>query len=262
MSSTHNIDFFFFLLRMFLSSFCCGKLCKFLLKYLLVKENPFFLIETISNNYIIPVTNKMLHIGVHTELENPTNSSDPPETEPQPLELTNPTVGDGSPTIEPDTFGSVSGFPPQKLEPPDPTIKSTKSGNIQMFSNKFTNTGDIFAFPTKSYLKSTRSSKISSRSSPDSMDPAKYQPDLDRSVKISAPAAKPKTNWHKPKTQRTRTGRSDHYYMSVLVLFFTHSKYLDQALVEHKPGPVQLMHTPRPPYDFSSIFFFYKLCKF
>jgi len=185
MSSTHNIDFFF-LLRMFLSSFCCGKLCKFLLKYLLVKENPFFLIETISNNYIIPVTNKMLHIGVHTELGNPTNSSDPPETEPQPLELTNPTVGGGSPTIEPDTFGSISGFPPQKLEPPDPTIKSTKSGDIQMFSNKFTNIGNIFAFPTKSYLKSTRSSKISLRSSPDSMDPDKYRPDLDQSVKILA----------------------------------------------------------------------------
>ncbi|XP_030945714.1 uncharacterized protein LOC115970193 [Quercus lobata] len=128
----------------------------------------------------------MLHIGVHTELGNPTNSSDPPETEPQPLELTNPTVGGGSPTIEPDTFGSISGFPPQKLEPPDPTIKSTKSGDIQMFSNKFTNIGNIFAFPTKSYLKSTRSSKISLRSSPDSMDPDKYRPDLDQSVKILA----------------------------------------------------------------------------
>ena len=46
---------------MFLSLFCCGKLCKFLSKYLLVKENPFLLIETISNNYTIPVTNEILH---------------------------------------------------------------------------------------------------------------------------------------------------------------------------------------------------------
>ena len=93
-------------------------------------------IETISNNYAIPVTNKMLHIGVHTELKNPTNPSDPPETEPQPLELTNLTVGGGFPTIEPDTFGSVNGFPPQKLEPPNPTIKATKSGEIESFSDK------------------------------------------------------------------------------------------------------------------------------
>ena len=35
----------------------------FISKYLLVKENPFKKkIETISNNYTIPVTNKMLHM--------------------------------------------------------------------------------------------------------------------------------------------------------------------------------------------------------
>ena len=64
------------------------------------------------------------------------NSSDLPETELPPPEPTNPTVGDGSPSTKPDTLGSVGGFPPQKPEPPDPTIKSTKSSNIQRFFDK------------------------------------------------------------------------------------------------------------------------------
>ena len=59
-----------------------------------------------------------------------------PEPEPPPLKLTNPTVGGGSPPTEPDPFESTGGFPPQKPEPPNSTIKSTKSGEIERFSDK------------------------------------------------------------------------------------------------------------------------------
>ena len=71
-----------------------------------------------------------------TKLVHPLNSPDPPEPEPPPPDPTNPTVGGGLPPTEPDPFGSAYGFPPQKPEPPDPTIKSTKSGEIERFSDK------------------------------------------------------------------------------------------------------------------------------
>ena len=66
----------------------------------------------------------------------PTNLLDPLETDLPPPELTNPTVGGGSPPTEPEPFGSVGGFPPQKPEPLDSTITSTTSGDIQRFSDK------------------------------------------------------------------------------------------------------------------------------
>ena len=64
------------------------------------------------------------------------NPLDSPEPELPPPEPTNPTVGSRSPPIELDPFGSAGGFPPQKPEPPDPTIKSTKSDEIERFSDK------------------------------------------------------------------------------------------------------------------------------
>ena len=130
-------------------------------------------------------------IGVSKGPHHSTNPPDPPETERPSPEPTNPMVGGGSPPTEPEPFGSVGGFPPQKLEPPDSTITSTTSSDIQRFSNKKwqipaifllfrrrytwnlpnpatfkgfptknTNTGDIFAFLTKIYLKSTKSCEI------------------------------------------------------------------------------------------------------
>ena len=61
----------------------------------------------------------------------PLNPPDPPEPEP-----TYPMVGGRSPPIEPDPFGSADGIPPQKPEPPYPTIKSIISNEIERFSDK------------------------------------------------------------------------------------------------------------------------------
>ena len=71
-----------------------------------------------------------------TEPVHPLNLPDLPELEPPPLEPTTLTVGGGSPLTELDPFGSAGGFPPQKPKPPDPTIKATKSGEIERFSDK------------------------------------------------------------------------------------------------------------------------------
>ena len=71
-----------------------------------------------------------------TEPVHPLNLPDLPELELPPLEPTTPTVGGGSPLTEPDPFGSAGGFPPQKPKPPDPTIKATKSGEIERFFDK------------------------------------------------------------------------------------------------------------------------------
>jgi len=46
------------------------------------------------------------------------------------LEPTTPMVGGRAPTLKSDTFELVGGFPPPKLDPPDPTIKPTKFSNI------------------------------------------------------------------------------------------------------------------------------------
>ena len=78
----------------------------------------------------------MLQIGVSRQPGDPLKPPDPPETDRPPPELINPTVVDESPPTEPDPFGSAGGFPPQKPEQPDPTIKSTKSGEIQRFFDK------------------------------------------------------------------------------------------------------------------------------
>ena len=45
-------------------------------------------------------------------------------------ELTTLVVGGRSLTLKSDTFESVGGFPPPKLDPLDPTVKPTKFGNI------------------------------------------------------------------------------------------------------------------------------------
>ena len=71
-----------------------------------------------------------------TQLGDPLNPPDLLETEQPPPELINPTVAGGLPPIGLDPFGSASGILPQKPKPPDPTIKSTKSGEIQRFSDK------------------------------------------------------------------------------------------------------------------------------
>ena len=66
-----------------------------------------------------------------TEPIHPLNPPDPLEPEP-----TNSTVGGKSPPTEPNPFGSADGFPPQKPEPSNPTIKSIISNKIERFSNK------------------------------------------------------------------------------------------------------------------------------
>nr|POE92469.1 hypothetical protein CFP56_59186 [Quercus suber] len=63
-------------------------------------------------------------------------SPDLPKTDRPPPKLINLTVAGRLPPTEPNPFGLAGGFPPQKPEPPDLTIKSTKSGEIQRFSDK------------------------------------------------------------------------------------------------------------------------------
>ena len=129
------------------------------------------------------------------------NLSNPLETKPPPPELTNPTVDSGLPPTEPNTFGSIGGFPPQKPEPPDLTIKSTKSGDIQRFSDKNLQIPAIFLLFRR---RATWNPPNPSRSSLDLMDSAKYRPDLDRFGKILAPAAKLETDWHKLETHGSK----------------------------------------------------------
>ena len=104
-----------------------------------------------------------------------------------------------------------------KPEPPDPTIKSTKSGEIERFSDKelleIHQIRRYFLFSDEDLLEIHQIRRDPVRSTPDLTDPAKYWPDLDRSGEISAPAAKyrnwrrnPKPNRHQPETRRTRTG--------------------------------------------------------
>lgn len=107
-------------------------------------------------------------------------------------ELTTLVVGGRSLTLKSDTFESVGGFPPPKLDPLDPTVKPTKFGNIWRFSSKnLQKRGDIWNFMTKIYLKSTQFGKISPRFreiSPDlvrsSADPMEISLDLTGSQQI------------------------------------------------------------------------------
>ena len=102
-----------------------------------------------------------------TEPVYPLNLPDPPKPEPPPLELTNPTVGGGSPPTEPDPFGSTGGFPPQKPEPPNSTIKSTKSDEIERFSDKeLLEIHQIRSDLAKIYSRFDRFSQILARSRP------------------------------------------------------------------------------------------------
>ena len=161
-------------------------------------------------------------LGVSIGPRDPFNLLDPPKTDQHKLEPTNPTVGGGSPSTKPNTFGSVSGFTPQKPEPPDPTIKSTKFGDIQSFLDKNLQILVIFLLFR---WRAAWNPPNSARSHQDLVRfPAKYWLDLNQSGKISTLAAKPKTNRHKPETQRTRTKQFDHHYGSVSVLFFSHPK--------------------------------------
>ena len=153
-------------------------------------------------------------VGVSTGPHHLTNPPDPPETDRPPPEPTNPTVGCGSPPTKPKPFRSVGRFPPPKPEPPDPTTKSTTFGDIRRISDKKWLIPAIFLL---FWLRSTwnppdpaRSGDISSRSSPDSTDPAKYWPNLAGSGKISAPVEKPETDRHKPENRWTQTGQRDH----------------------------------------------------
>ena len=86
---------------------------------------------------------KIINRGIHWTWK-PDQPARHAEIEPPPPELTNPIVGGGSPPTELDTFGSVGRFPPQKPNPPDPTIKSTKFGDIQRFSDKNLQISAIF----------------------------------------------------------------------------------------------------------------------
>ena len=95
---------------------------------------------------------------------------------------------------------------------PNHQIKT--SSNIQRYFDKKWQIPAIFLLFRRSStwnpLDPARSSNISSRSSLDSMDPAKYRPNLAESYEILAPAMKPETNRHKPENRWTRTGQPNH----------------------------------------------------
>ena len=130
-------------------------------------------------------------------------------SKPDQPKMTNSTVSSGLLPTEPDTLGLIGGFPPQKIEPPNPTIKSTKSSDIQRFFNKNL---QILVILLLFWRRATWN-----------------LPDLDWSSKISAMAVKPKTQW-------TWTRRFDHYYGSVLVLFFTHPNFSCRVRFGNKPN--------------------------
>ena len=95
--------------------------------------------KLLKKRFMGPVNNvrdPLVWLGVSTSPYHLTNSPDLPETDRPSLEPTNSTVGNGSPPTEVKPFGSVCGFPPQKPEPPNLTITSTTSGDIQRFSDK------------------------------------------------------------------------------------------------------------------------------
>ena len=95
-----------------------------------------------------------------------------------------PMVGGKSPTLKSDTFESVGGFLPPKLDPPNPTVKPTKFSNIWRFSNKnLQKIDNIWNFLTKIYLKSTRFGKISTGFREISLDLVRSSTDL---VEISS----------------------------------------------------------------------------
>ena len=173
--------------------------------------------KLLKKRFVGPVNNArdpLVWLGVSTSPYHLTNSPDPPETDRPSLEPTNPTVGNGSPPTELKPFGSVCGFPPQKPEPPNLTITSTSSGYIQRFADKKWQISAIFLLfqrrSTWNPPNPTRFGDISSRSSPDSMDPTKYRPDLTGSNEISASMVKLETDRHKPENRWTQTGRPDH----------------------------------------------------
>ena len=158
----------------------------------------------------------------------PTNPLDPPETDWPPPEPTNPTVGCGLPPTEHEPFGLVGGFPPPKPEPPDPTTKSTTSGDIRRISNKKWLIPAIFLlFRLRSTWNSSdpmRSDNISSTSSLDLTDLTKYRLDLAGPGKILAPTEKLETDWHKPENP-------------VSVLILTHPRNSGRFRVRHNPDP-------------------------
>ena len=76
-------------------------------------------------------------------------------------EMTNLTVGSGLLPTEPDTFGLIWWVSSPKTRVTRLNHKINKiQWHSKVFQQKFTNTGDTFAFLTKSYLKSTRSRLI------------------------------------------------------------------------------------------------------
>ena len=81
----------------------------------------------------------------------PTNPPDPPEMPPP--EPTNLMVDSGSPRIEPEPFGLVGGFPPQKPEPPNPTIKSKHPATFKSIPTKNDKYRRIFCFSDEVLLE-------------------------------------------------------------------------------------------------------------
>ena len=199
-------------------------------------------------------------LGVSTQPNDPLNL---PETDRPPPEPINPIVAGGSPPTGPDPFGSIGEFPPQKPKPPDPTIKSKNSDKIQRFSNKElleihynpSNLTIFFIFRRRATWNPPnpmRSDEISSRSSPDSTDSAKYQPDLDWSSEISASATKyrhqlqnpkptnnlPETDGLEPDDPTIKTGRFRFWFSP------TRKLRSGRVQVGHKADPVRPVDTP------------------
>ena len=142
-------------------------------------------------------------LGVSKQLGDPVNPSNSPEIDRPPPEPINLTVSSTLPPTRPDPFGSASRFPPQKPEPLDPTIKSTKSGKIQMFSDKelleiHCNPLDPAIFLIFQWRAAWNQPNLS-RSNLELTDSAKYQPDLDQSGQISAPVTKYRHRLQNPK---------------------------------------------------------------
>ena len=153
--------------------------------------------------------------GVHRtrSLAQPAGPEPPP---PEPTNLM--MISGGSPPTELDPFRSASGFPPQKPKPLDSTIKSTKSGKIQRFSDK--ELLEIHCNPPDPAIffifqrRATWNPHDLARSHQDLLQIRWIWPNIGQistdTVIYRHRWQNPKLNRHQPETWRIRTGWSDH----------------------------------------------------
>ena len=122
---------------------------------------------------------------------------------------------------------------------PDHQIKT--SSDIQRFSDKKWQIPTIFLLfrrrSTWNPPDPVRSNNISSRSSPDSMDPTKYQLDLAGSCEILAQAAKPETDRQKPEKSMDPNWTTWPLIRVGFGFDLHPSENSGQVWVRHKPDP-------------------------